>query len=103
MPLIPVDELPSSVGIRGVSITKNWNDVCQGEMRFLGDHDVHSGGHFVVDLFRSADEGSSESDSSSSTPTEKALTDSDKKADEVKTEEVKTGADQVKVREYPQD
>lgn len=50
VPLIPVDELPPSVGLRGISVTKNWEDVCQAEMRFLGDHFDHSGQHYVVDL-----------------------------------------------------
>lgn len=53
VPLIPLDELPESIGLRGVSITKNWEDVCQGEMRFLGDHYDHDGQHYVVDFLNS--------------------------------------------------
>lgn len=53
VPLIPVDELPRSIGLRGISTTKNWEDVCQGEMRFLGDHYDYSGQHYVVDFHNS--------------------------------------------------
>lgn len=98
VPLIPVDELPSWIGIRGVSTTKDWNNVCQGEMRFLGDHDDHNGSFFVVDVFGSADEGSSESESSLATPTEKALTEPDNKEDKAhNTEKTEIGVDQVQV------
>lgn len=50
VPLIPLDELPSWIALRGVSSTKNWEDICRGEMRFLGDHYDHNGDHFVVDI-----------------------------------------------------
>ena len=77
VPLIPVDELPSWVALRGISATKNWQDVCRGEMKFLGDHVDHNGNHYTVDIFRghaadseySHDEFS-DSGSSSTTPTE---------------------------------
>ncbi len=50
VPLIPVDELPGSIGLRGISTTKHWEDVCRGEMRFLGDHYDHNGQHYVVEF-----------------------------------------------------
>lgn len=50
VPLIPVDELPTSIKLRDISITKNWEDVCQGEMKFLGDHYDHNSNYYVVDV-----------------------------------------------------
>lgn len=50
VPLIPLDELPDSIRLRDVSVTKSWEDICQGEMRFLGDHCDHTGKYYVVDL-----------------------------------------------------
>ena len=69
IPLIPIDELPPWVTLKGVSTTKEWSDVCQGEMRFLGDHHDQIEGHYDVDI---ADEpgNSDESIGSSPTPTE---------------------------------
>ena len=51
VPLIPLDELPDYIRLSGVSVTKNWDDVRQGEMRFVGDHHDHSGKYFTVDVF----------------------------------------------------
>lgn len=54
VPLIAIDELPDSISLEGISITKKWEDVCQGEMRFLGDHFDHNGQHYVVEFLKPA-------------------------------------------------
>lgn len=49
VPLIPIDELPDSVVLKDISATKDWADVCRGEVRFLGDHYGPSGQYHLVE------------------------------------------------------
>ncbi|KAL6721373.1 hypothetical protein ACLMJK_000476 [Lecanora helva] len=78
VPLIPVDELPPWVALRGISATRNWEDLCRGEMKFLGDHSDHNGDHYTVDVFRAyaadyeaGQDSASDTGSASATPTAK--------------------------------
>ena len=80
VPLIPLDELPPGVSIRGISATKDWLDISHGEMRFLGDHDNHDGVYYVVEV----QDNNSESEDSSTTPTK-----------------MNAGIDQIQVRPLP--
>ena len=51
VPLIPLDELPEYIHLNGVSVTKDWDEVRQGEWRLLGDRFNHSGKHYTADVF----------------------------------------------------
>lgn len=103
VPLIPLDELPSWVGLRGVSSTKDWGNV-SWETRFLGDREDRNGRQYVVDIFHdeypaTGQQGDFHSGSSSTTPTKNknVSTGPVTKGDGSREGEMKPGVDQIQV------
>ena len=102
VPLIPVDEIPSSIGLRDVSTTKDWEHVCRGEMRFLGDHYDHSGNYYTVDILHPTNDpneqdSSSTSESPSTTPTKRVYASPAKKSNGPQNPESQGGVDKIQV------